>query len=89
MNWETFAELMQYMVDTFGVAYGWGEKDFDFPTNEFECNDAWFDCPECGEPIYYCDWKDEIVGNLEFAPDGICCPICDAAWTEAIYGEEE
>ena len=30
--------------------------------------EGFFICPECGEPIYECDWEDE-----EF----LFCPICE------------
>jgi hypothetical protein len=33
--------------------------------------DRFFICPECGEPIYECDWEDE---DLRF------CPVCDFWW---------
>lgn len=69
MSWEKFAELMQYIVDIYGVSYGWGECEYDFPTNEFECKDAWFICPECGEPVYYCD----IDTDGEYP----ICPSCE------------
>ena len=29
------------------------------------------ECPECGEPIYECDWD---------ADDLMCCPVCDFPW---------
>lgn len=36
-------------------------------------DDSYFICPECGEPLYRCDWDDEdfLLG------DRVGCPICD------------
>jgi len=34
--------------------------------------EGWFTCPECGEPVYLCDWKDEDFNTEE----GFGCPIC-------------
>jgi len=32
-------------------------------------DERFYHCPECGEPIYECDWSDvELCGHL--------CPIC-------------
>ena len=33
--------------------------------------DKFFICPECGEPIYECDWEDEELR---------VCPVCDFEW---------
>ncbi len=33
--------------------------------------ERFFQCPECGEPIYECDWSD-----ADFADNQIC-PICE------------
>lgn len=76
MDWKKFVELMQYMVDTYNVPYGWGVEthEFEFPNNEIECKSAWFTCVECGEPIYYSDWKDDYTNEIEF------CPICEQEW---------
>lgn len=45
----------------FGVHIDWEER--------------FFECPECGEPIYECDWEDH--------DDWSICPICEVEW-EAI-----
>ena len=42
---------------TYGVQVDWDER--------------FFICPECGEPIYECDWD---------ADELICCPVCDFTW---------
>ena len=33
--------------------------------------ERFFICPECGEPIYECDWEDEELN---------CCPVCEFCW---------
>ena len=85
MEWFDFVELMHYMVDTYGVPFGYGDEtgEFKYPSNAEECEDAWFECPECGEPILYCDWKDEIdeyVANLDATITRVICPICENVW---------
>lgn len=42
--------------------------------------DRFFICPECGEPIYECDWADS---------DYMHCPICDFNIETSDYEEEE
>ena len=36
-------------------------------------DERFFICPECGEPIYECDWADH---------DLTTCPVCDFDWLE-------
>ena len=36
--------------------------------------EGFFICPECGEPIYECDWKDYGWWDT--------CPICEFCWEE-------
>ena len=31
--------------------------------------ERFYECPFCGEPIYGCDWKDELYDFL--------CPVCE------------
>ena len=39
--------------------------------------ERFFECPECGEPIYECDWADSdvFVEELELG-----CPVCGCGW---------
>ena len=37
--------------------------------------ERFYECPECGEPIYECDWSDD---DLQL----VLCPVCG-------FGEEE
>lgn len=32
--------------------------------------ERFYNCPECGEPIYECDWEDEDLGCY-------LCPVCE------------
>ena len=34
--------------------------------------ERFFECPECGEPIYEVDWEDH--------DDWSICPICEVEW---------
>lgn len=88
MEWFDFVDLMKYMVDTYGVPFGYDDEthEGEYPETSADCDSAWFECPECGELILYCDWADELLEkHTDFAPDGIFCPICESPWTEAIY----
>ena len=45
----------KYVENVFGGYVDWEER--------------FYECPECGEPIYECDWDvDELLNEL--------CPIC-------------
>lgn len=59
----TVNELINYMVDTYGVRSCHNNDDDE---------DTWFECPECYEPIYVpADWSiDEILATG-------CCPVCE------------
>ena len=47
-----------YCRKTFGSHIDWEEE--------------FFECPECGEPIYKVDWEDHDDWNI--------CPICEVEW---------
>ena len=36
-------------------------------------DERFFICPDCGEPIYECDWAGD---------DFAVCPVCEFDWTE-------
>ena len=36
-------------------------------------DERFFICPDCGEPIYECDWASNYLSM---------CPICDFDWLE-------
>ena len=52
-------QTARYVRETFGTQVDWYER--------------FFICPECGEPIYECDWADH---------DFATCPVCDFDWYE-------
>lgn len=53
-------KIAEYCEDTYGVHVDWDEK--------------FFECPECGEPIYQADW---VNGDF-YGEDGEwICPICE------------
>ena len=35
--------------------------------------ERFFECPECGEPLYECDWEDHEWES---------CPVCEVVWEE-------
>lgn len=49
----------RFVEETYGSYIDWDER--------------FFTCPECGDPIYECDWNDEI--DLVSG-----CPICHFDW---------
>ena len=54
-----FYKIAHYCEKTYGVQYDRDEK--------------FFCCPECGEPLYKADWDDD-----EFIDDiHINCPVCE------------
>ena len=78
MYFEDFIGTMAYMADVFGSLVGMGEKEGHIPNPNDnltiqEENSCWFLCPECGEPIYYGDWKEE-------KNDIVVCPICECEY---------
>ena len=38
---------------------------------QVDFNERFFICPECGEPIYECDWSDDELET---------CPVCGFGW---------
>ena len=44
----------KYVAETFGAYVDWEER--------------FYECPECGEPIYECDWNDTELMEI--------CPVC-------------
>ena len=83
MDWIDFVSLMHYMVDTYGVPYGYGDEETEgkIPNLEEDCESAWFECCHCSEPIYYSDWKDELIDNsFEWSEENVKCPICEEEW---------
>lgn len=62
----TWAEMRDYMVETFGVISDLTDNDPD------DC--VWFQCPECDEPILELDWA--------LADVSCECPVCGCVWEE-------
>ena len=50
----------KYCEEEFGAYVDWEER--------------FFECPECGDPIYECDWEDH--------PNWGMCPVCENAWED-------
>ena len=53
----SWRDIAQYLQDEYGVFVDWDEE--------------FFICPECGEPIYKCDWCIDELG---------ACPVCEFCW---------
>ena len=49
--------VARYLEHEYGILVDWDER--------------FFECPECGEPIYDCDWEDDELD---------ICPVCEFAW---------
>lgn len=56
-----------YVSMTYGSQVDWQER--------------FYICPECGEPVYDCDWTDEELRE-------VLCPICEYNENEE-EGEED
>lgn len=50
--------------------------------------EGFFECPECGEPIYKCDWTDSdfALGRPYRGRLRLYCPVCEAKLVDE--GEE-
>ena len=55
----TWCEAAEYCEKVYGAYVDWDER--------------FFECPECGEPIYECDWDEH---------DWSICPVCDFTFVE-------
>lgn len=40
-------------------------------------DEEFFICPECGEPIYKCDWQNEDYFLGHFYTGSMYCPVCE------------
>ena len=58
-------KLANYCYDTYGSHIDWESR--------------FFICPECGEPIYECDWDEDQVQDFD---GNYYCPVCDFNLTE-------
>lgn len=56
-----FKRFAEYLVETYGVL--------------FDEEEGFVICPECGEPIYYCDYSS--IWNYTNENDLYICPICE------------
>lgn len=74
-----FIEALTYANENFGVEYGEGAKERVSKFTNIE--EAWYICPECGEPIYFDDWADE--------ENFMRCPICHWNYETCDYESEE
>ena len=50
-------KVARYCQEEYGIHIDW--------------EDRFFICPECGEPIYECDWEDDELSG---------CPVCEFCW---------
>lgn len=50
-------KMAKYCEEEYGVFVDWEER--------------FFICPECGEPIYECDWEEDELR---------ACPVCEFCW---------
>lgn len=62
----SWKEIVEYLQNTMDV-YVDEEEGF-------------FECPECGDPIYECDWE---------GYDFHTCPVCEYDFFDYRYEEEE
>ena len=54
---KNWKNIAHYLEDEYGIFVDWDEE--------------FFICPECGEPIYECDWQGDELG---------ACPVCGFCW---------
>jgi hypothetical protein len=58
-NVMTWEECAKMCQQVFGAYVDWEER--------------FFECVECGDPIYECDWPDH---------DWSMCPVCENLWED-------
>ncbi len=56
-------KIARYVEKTYGVQVDWDEE--------------FFICPECGEPIYECDWNEEDYSLGHKFNGTAYCPVCE------------
>ena len=56
----TWEKVANFCAQVYGVFVDWDER--------------FFECPECGEPIYEDDWPADALKNG--------CPVCEFEWEE-------
>lgn len=56
----TWEKIANYCEQVYTVYVDWTER--------------FFECPECGEPIYECDWTPDKMEQF--------CPICGFNWED-------
>ena len=59
MKFKTWYDAAVYCAENFGV--------------HFDMKEHFFECPECGEPIYRDDWKNH---------NWSICPVCENKWED-------
>ena len=52
--------IARRVINTYGGYVDWEER--------------FFECPECGEPVYECDWEANELMNED---KEFICPICE------------
>lgn len=70
MTLKEWNDMVSRLYNVYGCIYGFDcDVEGILPRNESELESAWFICPECGEPIYFCDYNEELNQRNE-------CPVC-------------
>ena len=60
---KTWTKFAKYVSETYGAYVDWEEE--------------FFECPECGEPIYSCDWgKEDLLTDV----GDFFCPVCESVF---------
>lgn len=52
-------------------------------------DEEFFICPECGEPIYKCDWQNEDYLLGRRSGDKFYCPVCEEVIVDLSEDDEE
>jgi len=88
MTKEEFKELVDGIVTIYGVDSYLNNIEEDMTEEEIN-DDLWFSCPECGEPILYDDYANELTVYQDRDGEIIYCPVCDNDIYISSYEEYE
>lgn len=72
-----FRDFVDTMVNMYGVTSYLDNLVDDYEADADELDSPWFSCPECGEPILYEDYEEDMDDFISDDYSMFTCPICE------------